>query len=79
MCSSEASRSRYYNTRCMPELTVAIFAIYQGTAGISIGDILGSHVFNIGIVVGLLAAFGSLEKCSTASLLELIDLLFMHL
>jgi len=62
---------------CMPELTVAIFAIYQGTAGISIGDILGSHVFNIGIVVGLLAAFGSLEKCSTASLVELIDLLFM--
>jgi len=61
---------------CMPELTVAIFAVYQGTAGISIGDILGSHVFNIGIVVGLLAAFGSLKKCSTVSLVELIDLLF---
>ena len=62
---------------CMPELTVAIFAVYQGTAGISIGDILGSHVFNIGIVVGLLATWGSLKKCSTASLVELIDLLFI--
>jgi len=62
---------------CMPELTVAIFAVYQGTAGISIGDILGSHIFNIGIVVGLLAAFGSLKKCSTVSLVELIDLLFI--
>ena len=62
---------------CMPELTVAIFAVYQGTAGISIGDILGSHIFNIGVVVGLLAALGSLKKCSTVSLVELIDLLFM--
>ena len=62
---------------CMPELTVAIFAVYQGTAGISIGDILGSHIFNIGIVVGLLATLGSLKKCSTVSLVELIDLLFI--
>jgi cation:H+ antiporter len=62
---------------CMPELTVTIFAVYQGTAGISIGDILGSHVFNVGIVVGLLATWGSLKKCSTASLVELIDLLFI--
>jgi cation:H+ antiporter len=62
---------------CMPELTVAIFAIQHGTAGISIGDILGSHIFNIGIVVGLLAAFGSLKNCSTVSLVELIDLLFI--
>jgi len=61
----------------MPELTVAIFAVYQGTAGISIGDILGSHIFNIGIVVGLLATLGSLKKCSTVSLVELIDLLFI--
>jgi len=62
---------------CMPELTVAIFAIQHGTAGISIGDILGSHIFNSGIVVGLLAAFGSLKNCSTVSLVELIDLLFI--
>jgi cation:H+ antiporter len=62
---------------CMPELTVAVFAVQQGTPGISIGDILGSHIFNIGVIVGLLAAFGSLKYCSTTSLIELIDLLFL--
>lgn len=34
----------------LPELTVASFAVLQGRAGISVGDILGSHIFNIGIV-----------------------------
>jgi len=58
-------------------LTVAIFAIYQGTAGISIGDVLGSHIFNIGVVVGLLATLGSLKKCGTVCLVELVDLLFI--
>lgn len=49
----------------------------HGTVGISIGDIFGSHIFNIGIVVGLLATFGSLKNCSTVSLIELLDLLFL--
>ncbi|MEM2105959.1 MAG: hypothetical protein QXV21_05785 [Candidatus Bathyarchaeia archaeon] len=62
---------------CMPEMTVAVFAVQHGTAGISIGDILGSHVFNIGIVVGLLAASGALKKCGTETMVELIDLLFL--
>jgi len=61
----------------LPELTVASFAVLQGRAGISIGDILGSHIFNIGIVIGLLAAFGSLKTCDTMSLIELVDLLFL--
>ncbi|MBX5327465.1 MAG: hypothetical protein ACQXXH_01215 [Candidatus Bathyarchaeia archaeon] len=61
----------------LPELTVASFAVLQGRAGISIGDILGSHIFNIGIVIGLLAAFGSLKTCGTTSLIELVDLLFL--
>ncbi|MEM3612501.1 MAG: hypothetical protein QXH40_00245 [Candidatus Bathyarchaeia archaeon] len=62
---------------CMPEITVAVFSVQHGTAGISIGDILGSHLFNIGVVVGLLATFGSLKKCRTEALVELIDLLFL--
>ncbi|MEM1564012.1 MAG: hypothetical protein QW161_05005 [Candidatus Bathyarchaeia archaeon] len=62
---------------CMPEITVAVFSVQHGTAGISIGDILGSHLFNIGVVVGLLAASGSLKKCGTEALVELIDLLFL--
>ncbi|KPV63261.1 MAG: putative membrane protein [Candidatus Bathyarchaeota archaeon BA2] len=62
---------------CLPEITVAGFAVYQGAPGISIGDILGSHVFNIGIVVGLLAVLGSLKACRTDLLMELVDILFL--
>lgn len=62
---------------CMPELTVAGFAVYEGVPGISIGDILGSHVFNIGVVLGILAVLGSLRKCHTEHIIEVVDLLFL--
>ncbi|MFP3985389.1 MAG: sodium:calcium antiporter [Candidatus Bathyarchaeia archaeon] len=61
----------------LPEITVASFAIYEGVPGISIGDILGSHLFNIGIVIGVLAVLGSLKTCCTDLLMELVDLLFL--
>ncbi|MGB9134370.1 MAG: hypothetical protein WCC63_02125 [Candidatus Bathyarchaeia archaeon] len=61
----------------LPELTVASFSIIQGTPDISIGDILGSHVFNIGIVIGVLGVLGSLKTCCTELLVELVDLLFL--
>jgi len=37
----------------IPEMTVVAFSILQGNPGISVGDLLGSNMFNIGIVVGL--------------------------
>ena len=61
----------------LPEITVAGFAVYEGVAGISIGDILGSHIFNIGIVIGVLAVLGSLKACCTDLLVELVDLWFL--
>jgi len=61
----------------VPEITVAIFSVLQGTPGISVGDIMGSNVFNIGVVVGILAAGGFLKKCSTSLLTELVDILFL--
>jgi len=61
----------------LPEITVAGFAVYQGAPGISVGDILGSHVFNIGMVIGLLAVLGSLKACCTDLLVELVDILFL--
>ena len=39
----------------VPEIIVALFAVLQGDPGISVGDILGSNVFNIGAVLGILA------------------------
>jgi cation:H+ antiporter len=60
-----------------PEITVALFSVLQGTPGISIGDILGSNVFNIGAVVGILGMLGYLATCCTDRLIKLTDILFL--
>jgi cation:H+ antiporter len=60
-----------------PEITVALFAVFEGTPAISIGDILGSNVFNIGVVLGILGLIGYLKTCCTDLLVELTDILFM--
>jgi len=61
----------------VPEIIVALFAVLQGDPGISVGDILGSNVFNIGAVLGILAMFGYLKTCCTDLLLDLTDILFL--
>lgn len=61
----------------VPELTVALFSVLQGQPGISIGDILGSNVFNIGAVLGILAMLGYLKTCCTDILVDLTDILFI--
>jgi cation:H+ antiporter len=61
----------------VPEIIVALFAVLQGEPGISIGDILGSNVFNIGAVLGLLGIVGYLKTCCTDMLLDLTDILFL--
>jgi len=61
----------------VPEIIVALFAVLQGDPGLSVGDILGSNVFNIGAVLGILAMFGYLKTCCTDLLLDLTDILFL--
>jgi len=58
-----------------PELIVAIFSVIQGNAAVSIGDILGSNVFNIGAVLGLMGVLGYIKVCCTDLLMELTDML----
>ena len=58
-----------------PEITVAVFSVIQGNAAVSIGDILGSNVFNIGAVIGILGVLGYLKICCTDLLVELTDML----
>jgi cation:H+ antiporter len=58
-----------------PELIVAIFSVIQGNAAVSIGDILGSNVFNIGAVLGLMGVLGYTKVCCTDLLMELTDML----
>ncbi len=60
-----------------PEIVVALFSVLEGTPGISIGDILGSNVFNIGVVLGILGMLGYLKTCCTDLLVELTDILFL--
>jgi len=37
----------------LPELTVAIIAVFSGGAALSIGNVLGSNIVNISLIVGL--------------------------
>jgi cation:H+ antiporter len=60
-----------------PEISVAVFSVLQGTPGISIGDILGSNVFNVGVVMGILAMLGYMKTCCTELMVELTDILFL--
>ena len=60
-----------------PELAVAFFAVLEGTPELSIGDLLGSNVFNIGIVVGvLMLTAGFLRECPEG-LDEIADILLL--
>lgn len=59
-----------------PEITVALFSILEGTPGISVGDILGSNIFNIGAVLGILGMLGYMKKCCAELWMELTDILF---
>jgi len=60
-----------------PEIIVAVFSVLQGTPGISIGDIIGSNVFNVGAVLGILGMLGYLKACCTDLLVELTDILLV--
>ena len=61
----------------VPEIIVALFAVLEGEPGMSVGDIVGSNVFNIGVVLGVLAIFGYLKTCCTNLLMDLTDILFL--
>ena len=60
-----------------PEIIVALFSVLQGTPGISVGDVLGSNIFNVGAVLGILGMLGYLKTCCTDLLVELTDILLL--
>src|SRR4030042_6002423 len=39
----------------LPELTVAFIAALSGGAALSVGNVLGSNIFNISVIIGLAA------------------------
>ena len=60
----------------LPELVTSVVATKKGEYDIAIGNIVGSNIFNIGIVLGLpIAIFGNIE----VGLFSTIDLIFLLL
>lgn len=48
-----------------PEATVSMVAAFEGNAGVAIGNVIGSNIFNITLVVGLTALLNPLRVEST--------------
>jgi cation:H+ antiporter len=44
-----------------PEFAVSISAAISGKMSISVGNVVGSNIFNLGIILGLVALFGSIK------------------
>lgn len=44
----------------MPELVVSLNAAFEGTSDISIGNVIGSNIFNVGAILGLAALISPL-------------------
>lgn len=59
----------------LPELIVSVFANLQGSPGIAIGNVLGSNIANILLVLGFTALFVTLKAKVSKELMR--DLIFM--
>ncbi len=60
----------------LPEMTMTVIAAKKGEFDIAIGNIIGTNIFNIGMVLGLpLLIFGGFATTS----FNLIDVLFVHI
>ncbi len=59
----------------LPELIVSVFANLQGSAGIALGNVLGSNIANILLVLGCTAIFAQLKVKLSKNLI--CDLVFM--
>lgn len=60
----------------LPEMTMTVIAARKGEFDIALGNIIGTNIFNIGIVLGLpLLIFGGFSTLN----FSLIDVLFVHI
>ena len=60
----------------LPEMTMTVIAAKKGEFDIALGNIIGTNIFNIGMVLGLpLLIYGGFSSPS----FSLIDILFVHL
>ncbi len=60
----------------LPEMTMTVVAAKKGEFDIALGNIIGTNIFNIGVVLGLpLLIYGGFQSTS----FNMIDVLFVHL
>ncbi|MEW5955972.1 MAG: sodium:calcium antiporter [Candidatus Micrarchaeota archaeon] len=64
----------------LPELVVSIFAAVKGNVGLAIGNVLGSNLADVGVVLGVGAFFGAIvvkrkEIASLARILLLVSMI----
>lgn len=52
----------------LPELATSMVSAYKGQSGIAIGNVLGSNVFNILMILGLTSTITPLEICGITML-----------
>jgi len=48
----------------LPELVVSVFANLQGSGGLALGNVIGSNIANVLLVIGLTASFVALKSSS---------------
>jgi cation:H+ antiporter len=63
----------------LPELVVTTEAFSRGDIGIGFGNIVGSNIANIGLILGLIALFQPVVCCTTSPRQNLIRTTFMVL
>ncbi len=57
-----------------PEISVAVFSTHSDNIGITLGDIFGSNVTNIGLVAGLFLLMSPIRKIEHKTLKSLLPL-----
>ncbi|MEE9595003.1 MAG: hypothetical protein V3V92_06350, partial [Candidatus Hydrothermarchaeales archaeon] len=45
----------------LPELGVSVYASYTGSGGIAVGNVVGSNIANVALILGLIILFKSIE------------------
>lgn len=56
----------------VPELSVALIAAWTGEGAISVGNVLGSNIVNVSLIVGLAAVIISLKRPSAGNVIPLL-------
>ena len=61
----------------MPEAAVSIQAAAKGTAGIAVGNVLGSNIFNVWVILGITAVLAVLKLQKSTLIAEIPYILFV--